>query len=171
VLRGSRQSDRVATPSNQGIVRFFAARQWLLRLIDSARQYRERKTLSGTQAAGKRGEDIAHRYLREHGLHILARRYRLADGSGEIDIIARDGNVLVFVEVKARRDSDYGGPERAIGPEKQRKIIRTARNYVLKSNADWSLVRFDIVTVMLADPPVVNHYQDAFYPARNGRSV
>ena len=156
----------MAARSNQGVDRFGAARQWLLRLFDSARQYRECKALTGTQAAGRRGEDIAHRYLRKQGLHILARRYRLADGSGEIDIIARDGNVLVFIEVKARRDSDYGGPERAIGPEKQRKIIRTARNYVLKSNADWSLVRFDIVTVVLADSPVVNHYPDAFYPVR-----
>lgn len=141
----------------------------LWRLIDAARQFRERGTLTLTQAAGKKGEDIAHRHLRQQGLHIVARRFRLADGSGEIDLIARDGDVLVFVEVKARANPDYGGPERAVGREKQRNIVRTARAYVLKSNADWSLVRFDIITVVLTRPPVVNHYKDAFYPSRWSR--
>jgi putative endonuclease len=169
MLRSPRQSDRLGTRSHKGIARAFAPCQLLWRLIDSVRQYRERNTLTPTQAAGKKGEDIAHRYLRQQGLQIVARRFRLADGSGEIDIIARDGDVLVFVEVKARSNPDYGGPERAVGSEKQRKIIRTARTYVLKSNADWSLIRFDIVTVVLARPPIVNHYKDAFYPARRTR--
>ena len=169
VLRCPRQSNRAGPRSHQAFARIFSARQLFWRLIDAVRQYRERNTLTRTQAAGKKGEDIAHRYLRRQGLQVVARRFRLADGSGEIDIIARDGDVLVFVEVKARGNADYGGPERAVDPEKQRKILRTARTYALKSNADWSLVRFDIITVVLARPTVVNHYKDAFYPARRSR--
>lgn len=97
---------------------------------------------------------------------MVARRFRLEDGSGEVDLIARDRNTLVFVEVKTRRTDSYGPPERAVGAEKQRKLVRAARSYVLKAEADWSQVRFDIVSVVLARPPVVTHFEDAFFPGR-----
>lgn len=133
---------------------------------DKARQWRERFDLTSTEALGRKGEDLAHRYLRSRGYNVIARRFRIEDGSGEIDLIARQRNALVFVEVKTRRTNSYGAPERAVDPDKERKIVRAARSYVLKSGADWSQVRFDIISVVIAKPPVVTHFEDAFFPAR-----
>jgi putative endonuclease len=140
--------------------------QLLGRAGDKARQWRERFELTPTQALGRKGEDVAHRYLRSRGLNVVARRFRLEDGSGEIDLIARDRNILVFVEVKTRRTDSYGAPERAVGVEKERKLVRAARSYVLRAGADWSQVRFDVISVVLAKPPVVTHFEDAFFPGR-----
>lgn len=136
------------------------------RIFDLLRQVRERRTMAAFQATGRKGEDIAHRFLKKNGFHILARRFRLADGSGEIDIIAREGDIIVFVEVKTRNTSWYGGPERALGSEKERNLVRTARSYLLKVGAEWSQARFDIVTVVATNPPVISHYRDAFFPGR-----
>jgi putative endonuclease len=136
------------------------------RVFDILRQFRERRVMAATQATGRKGEDIAHRFLKKNGFHILARRYRLADGSGEVDIIAREGDSIVFVEVKTRLTSSFGGPERALGSQKERNIVRTARSYLLKVGAEWSQARFDIVTVVVANPPVITHYRDAFFPGR-----
>ena len=140
--------------------------QGLWPALDKARQWRERFDLSPTEALGREGEDLAHRYLSSRGLHVVARRFRMPDGSGEVDIIARDRNMLVFVEVKARRSAAYGSPERAIDSEKERRLVRAARSYVLKAGGDWSQVRFDVVTVVLAKRPRVTHYEDAFFPGR-----
>lgn len=136
------------------------------RLSDWLRQFRERRALVSAQASGRKGEDIAHRFLKQNGFHILARRFRLVDGSGEIDIIAREGDLIVFVEVKARHTTEFGGPERAVGNEKEKKLVRAARSYLLRAEADWSQARFDIVTVILSNPPSVSHYRDAFFPGR-----
>jgi putative endonuclease len=141
--------------------------QLIARAGDKARQWRERFDLTPTQALGRKGEDVAHRYLRSRGYNVVARRFRLEDGSGEVDLIARHRNTLAFVEVKTRRTSSYGAPERAVDPEKERKLVRAARSYVLKSGADWSQVRFDIISVVIAKPPVVTHFEDAFFPGRN----
>jgi putative endonuclease len=122
--------------------------------------------LTADQALGRRGEDIAHRYLRSKGLQIMARNFRLPNGSGEIDIVARLAETLIFVEVKTRRSAAYGAPERAVDPEKERHIIRAARSYVLRCGADWSLVRFDIISIVLTSPPSITHYEDAFFPQR-----
>ncbi|MFZ0592817.1 MAG: YraN family protein [Bryobacteraceae bacterium] len=143
-------------------------RTWqpLWRILDLLRQLRERRALAATQALGRKGEDIAHRFLRSKGFHVLARRFRLPDGSGEIDIIARHGDSIVFVEVKTRKTADYGGPERALGREKETSLIRAARSYLLKAGADWSQARFDIITVVASNPPEISHYPDAFFPRR-----
>jgi putative endonuclease len=137
---------------------------WLI--SDTLRQFRERRIMAPTHATGRKGEDIAHRFLKKNGFHILTRRFRLADGSGEIDIIARDGDIIVFVEVKTRLTASFGGPERALGNEKERNLVRAARSYLLKMGADWSQARFDIVTVVMANPPGISHYRDAFFPGR-----
>jgi putative endonuclease len=152
--------------SNQGLIQLLQPKQLLWKLTDFSRQVRQRKTLTGDQALGRRGEDLAHRYLRSLGFHILARNYRVQDGSGEIDIIARDRDILVFVEVKSRRSSEYGTPDRAIDAEKQHKIVRAARSYALRTGADWSRIRFDVITIVFTRPASIVHYEDAFYPAR-----
>src|SRR5581483_2957625 len=86
------------------------------------------------QNSGRRGEDLAHRFLKREGYTIVARNFRLSTGEAEADIIAWDGDTLAIVEVKARESADYGPPERAIGEEKRRHILRAARAYARKAN-------------------------------------
>ncbi len=77
---------------------------------------------------------------------------------GELDIIARDRDTLVFVEVKARTKSGFGGPEGAVTPRKQARLIAAARSYLSTVGSELP-VRFDVVTVL---PGRVTLYQDAF---------
>ncbi len=105
---------------------------------------------------GKRGEDIACRYLRGKGYKIIARNWRSL--FGEIDIIARDGESLVFVEVKTRTGSGFGGPAAALTPRKRRRIITSARAYLSGVESDI-VVRFDLVAV---EGDEITLYQDAF---------
>ena len=78
---------------------------------------------------GKHGEDLVCRELRRRGYAVLARRYRTR--WGEIDIVARDGDTLVFVEVKIRRSAGFGGPLAAVNFTKQRRFINMARSYLM----------------------------------------
>jgi putative endonuclease len=136
--------------------------QLLYRLSDRARQWAQARRLSPEMAAGRKGEDLAHRYLRRKGYRIVARNFRARSGVGEIDLIARDGDYTVIVEVKSRQQDDYGAPERNIGPAKEQSLIRAARDYARRSGTDWMLVRFDVVSVLLRDPVQITHWEDAF---------
>ena len=111
--------------------------------------------------AGRRGEDLAHRFLRRKGFTIVARNYRLAAGDAEADLIAWDHETLAIVEVKSRESEDYGTPERAIGEEKRRHLLRVAREYSRKCGVSWERVRLDVVTVILSDPPRVTLFRGA----------
>ena len=111
--------------------------------------------------AGRRGEDLAHRFLKRHGFTIVARNYRLASGDAEADLIAWDRDTLVIVEVKSRDTGEYGPPERAISEEKRRHIVRVARAYAKKIELPWERVRFDVVTVILREPPEIKLYRNA----------
>jgi putative endonuclease len=112
---------------------------------------------------GRRGEDLAHRYLRRLKYVIVARNYRPASGApGEIDLIARAGRKLIFVEVKMRASNTISFPERAVDDKKQRYVIRTARDYARRANVDWDDVRFDIIAITGLRKPVIEHLKDAF---------
>jgi putative endonuclease len=126
--------------------------------LDSLRQARLRKSKESAQAAGRRGEDLAHRYLQRKGFVIVARNYRLPSGDGEADVIAWDGDTLVFVEVKSRESADYGPPDRAIGPEKLNHMVRVARAYARKTDTPWDRIRFDVISVLLINPPAIEHF-------------
>lgn len=117
---------------------------------------------------GRRGEDLAHRYLQTLGYVIVARNYRLSSGDGEADIIAWDKDKLVFVEVKTRETAKFGPPERAIGEEKRQHMLRIARQYTRKSKTPWEQIRFDIVSVILTRPPKIELIRDAL-PTRSRR--
>ncbi len=119
--------------------------------------------LSPEAALGKRGEDLAHRYLRSSGYMVVARNYRPAGGEVEADIVARQKDIVVFVEVKSRASGDFGAPDRAIGADKQKNIIRAARAYVTRAGIDWSQVRFDTISIVFTDPPSITHLKDAFF--------
>jgi putative endonuclease len=104
---------------------------------------------------GRIGEDLAHRYLRRKGCTIVARNYRTRSGSGEIDLVAWDGPRLAFVEVKTRVSPEFGAPESAVDPEKRDRVLRVARDYARRANVAWDKARFDIVSVVLEDTPVI----------------
>jgi len=108
---------------------------------------------------GRRGEDLAHRFLRRQGYVIVARNYRLPSGDGEADIVAWDGDTLVIVEVKTRENADYGPPDRAIDTEKLRHMRRVALEYGRKTETPWERIRFDVVTVLLRHPPELNIFR------------
>jgi putative endonuclease len=91
------------------------------------------------------GEDLACAELRRRGYAILARRYRTR--YGEIDVIARDGDAIVFVEVKARRDEAFGGGLAAVTAWKQQRIARMATDYLARQGLLDAPCRFDVVTV------------------------
>jgi putative endonuclease len=136
-------------------------------LADRLRQRARRRVSDPDLAAGRRGEDLAHRFLRRQGYTVVARNFRpRSAGAGEVDLIAWERERLVFVEVKSRATDDYGTPERAVDPEKQRHIERAAREYSRRAQVDWDLVRFDIVSVLLTRPPKIELRRDAFGPRR-----
>lgn len=121
-------------------------------VLDSLRHSRRQNT-------GKLGEDLAHRYLRKQGYVVVARNYRLPSGNAEADIIAWDGDTLVIVEVKTRESADYGPPERAIDPDKLRRMRRIALEYARKTETPRERIRFDVVTVLLPERPDVNLFR------------
>ena len=94
---------------------------------------------------GASGEDEAEEELLKEGYEILQKNYK--NKIGEIDIVAKDGEVYCFVEVKTKSDHSYGSPEEMVGPRKQRKILKTAEYYLLENNLDNVDWRVDVVAV------------------------
>lgn len=101
----------------------------------------------GNRRTGDVGESLAVTFLRKNGYVIVEQNYRCA--LGEIDVIARDRGVLVFVEVKARRTERYGGPKWAVTPQKKRKISMVALEYLKKTGQMDTDARFDVVAIRL----------------------
>jgi putative endonuclease len=92
----------------------------------------------------------------------VARNYRTLSGSGEIDLVVWDGGKLVFVEVKTRASQEFGPPESAVDAEKRKRVQRAARDYVRRAEIAWRDTRFDIVSIVLDDPPRIVWLRDAF---------
>ena len=112
-------------------------------------------------ALGKIGEDLACRELERRGYAIVARRYRRR--GGELDIIARDGETVVFVEVKARRDRAFGQAAEAVGFVKRRRMAQLATDYVLRHHLTKSPCRFDVVSIHFdGERPVIEVFKNAF---------
>lgn len=104
---------------------------------------------------------LASRYLMDKGFAVL--RYNWRYGHKEIDLIARERDTLVFVEVKSRRDECYGNAYDAVTPDKIRRLISAAEAYVMRYKID-SPYRFDIVTVVgTCEPYRIEHIRDAFH--------
>jgi putative endonuclease len=135
-------------------------------LFDKLRDAKRRKTWAPDLATGRRGEDLAHRFLRKRGFTIVARNYRLAAGDAEADLIAWEHESLVIVEVKSRESAEFGSPDRAVSEEKRLALVRVAREYAKKTETPLERVRFDVVTVVLCGRPTIEHFRDAFRPAR-----
>ena len=131
----------------------------MIGLIYRAADALRRRALANNH--GRLGEDLAHRYLRRHGCTIVARNYRPRSGAGEIDIVAWQGETLVFVEVKTRVSAEFGTPDRAVDAEKQERVRRAARDYARRAGVEWDSTRFDIVSVLLA-PVRIEWNRNAF---------
>lgn len=105
-------------------------------------------TLTPRQLRGQAAERTAHSYLTQRGLQMLTRNYLCA--AGEIDLIMRDGDDLVFVEVRYRKSSLFGGSAETVTPAKQRKLIKAALDYLQhhKLNVHTTPCRFDVVAIL-----------------------
>ena len=120
-----------------------------------------RKKCKIRKDTGRHGEDLAADFLDRKGYTILRRNFRLR--SGEIDIIAQDGNLLVFIEVKTRSCSRFGSPFDAVDVHKQHQITRTALAFMSSEMPRDTAVRFDVIGVYLdGNTPRIEHLKNAF---------
>ncbi len=113
-------------------------------------------------AVGAYGERVALRHLLDDGMVVLARNWRCRDG--EIDIIARDGDALVFCEVKTRRSIEYGLPAEAVVTAKVRRLRRLATQWIDLADTHAPEIRFDVLSVrpQRTGAASVEHLRDAF---------
>lgn len=114
------------------------------------------------RAFGRIAESEAERYLRRKGYRILARNVRAP--SGELDLVAETADVLVFVEVKARRTSSHGGASYAVDARKQARIVRLAAQYLARHRVRDRACRFDVVLFKggSVKPEEIEHIENAF---------
>ena len=119
--------------------------------------------MSQSKEVARIGEERAAQYLKERGYQILERNYRLR--TGEIDLIAKQGNQIVFVEVKTRRTLKFGVPQAAVTPTKQKQISKLALSYLQTNDLLDTPCRFDVVAIFLSStstPAKLKHIQNAF---------
>ncbi|MBS0265417.1 MAG: YraN family protein [Planctomycetes bacterium] len=119
---------------------------------------------------GDEGERLAARYLRRQGYRILARQYRTP--LGEIDLVARDGARIVFVEVKTRRTAEAGLPHEAVDRAKQAQLTRLALAFLKRYRLLDQPARFDVISILwegAASEPRIVHYPNAFEPPGHGQ--
>ena len=118
---------------------------------------------------GRRGEDLAARYLESKGLVVLERRYRF--NRAEVDLICfhpsadGDGGEIVFVEVKTRSGTGFGRPEEAVTEAKQRQLFRAAEAFMHERKLEGALARFDVVAILIrhGGRPEIRHFENAFW--------
>jgi putative endonuclease len=112
-------------------------------------------------ALGKIGEDLACAELERRGYEVLERRYR--QRGGDLDIVARDGRTVVFVEVKAREGRDFGEAAEAVTARKRRRMTQLALDYLARHRLTECACRFDVVSIHMENElPVIQLFQNAF---------
>ncbi|MFY0628331.1 MAG: YraN family protein [Reichenbachiella sp.] len=116
------------------------------------------KKSTNTQELGKAGEEEASKYYKSRGFTLVAQNYRYK--RGEIDLIARKENLIVFVEVKYRKNEKFGFPEEFVSEGQKERIISAADNYIQDNHWTGS-IRFDIIA--LNGKLEMQHFEDAFY--------
>lgn len=99
---------------------------------------------------GNKGENLAYSYLRKQGLEIIERNYR--NNFGEIDIIAKDGDIFVIVEVKSKTNNLNGLPEEMVNYYKKKKLINTAKSYFVENQIDYPDWRIDVIGINFTAP-------------------
>jgi len=119
--------------------------------------------MDGRGATGRSAENLAVALLLKRGYRIVARNWRRPEG--ELDVVADDGGVCVFVEVRSRTGEEFGHPLESVNPRKRRQIVRAARLYLDAEPTQAAGFRFDVVGVTFFDdgrPPECVHIEDAF---------
>lgn len=109
---------------------------------------------------GQKGEARATLFLKNSGFTILATNFRTP--FAEIDIIAKEAEVFCFIEVKTRTSITKALPKESVNMKKQKKIIMGARQYLKTNRLFHARSRFDVIEIILTDPPVINHLKNAF---------
>ncbi len=119
-------------------------------------------TVDKKRLIGLKGEELAIRFLKKRGYKIIARNFRCRHG--EIDVVASEGDTIVFVEIKARSTVDFSLPQDAVDHHKQAKVIHAATTYLMEKKLyDQVPVRFDVVAVNLnSTKPKIELIKDAF---------
>ncbi len=119
--------------------------------------------MTDKQRKGKQGEMLAARYLASKGYSILETNWRYS--RSEIDIIAKQGDTLVFVEVKTRSSNHVMDPEDSISPAKVKRIADAATRYMDFTAHEWA-IRFDVIGILLKanGQYEIHHHQDSFFP-------
>lgn len=124
------------------------------------------KYLAGSMAdhnqLGEKGENLAVKELQRKGYSILAVNWR--SGKNELDVVARIGDTIVFVEVKTRSTDFFGDPSGAVSMGKQKRTIRAANDYLEQHALDFE-ARFDIISIVtVKNRTSIDHMEDAFFP-------
>ena len=113
------------------------------------------------QKFGKKAEALAEEYLKRKGFQILKRNYRY--GHKEIDLIGKDGNTIVFIEVKAARSKSFGAPQQWVNLKKQKNLIEVANDFIQKENVTDCDFRFDVLAISYQKgEEVIDHIKNAF---------
>ncbi|MDN5203330.1 YraN family protein [Fulvivirgaceae bacterium BMA10] len=109
---------------------------------------------------GKKGEELAVEFLQKKGFEIIERNYRI--GKAELDIIAKNENLMIFIEVKTRTNNRFGFPESFVDRRKENLITEAAEQYTY--DCQWhGNIRFDIIAISLKPNLEIEHFEDAFY--------
>ncbi len=146
-----------------GILRFYLWRKLFKargqRLLDWIRCWWRHEDVR--RLRGRRGERLAERFLRRQGYKLVMRNYRLRQG--EIDLIMRDGETLVFVEVKMRQSEEFVATEKVVHFAKQQHLRRAAQRYIYQTKSQQRPCRFDVVVVLgEGRRHEIKHYTNAF---------
>jgi putative endonuclease len=113
------------------------------------------------QKLGALGEEAAADLLRKQGFRIVAQNHRCR--LGEVDLVAENAELLVFVEVRTRRTAAFGGPEETVNFRKQRRVIAAARDWLAQRRGPAKAMRFDVVAVVDGPGgPSLTHFENAF---------
>jgi putative endonuclease len=130
-------------------------------MLKTSRWFKKLPDTNPKSITGQKGEQAAEHYLQIQGYRTLARNWLCK--VGEIDLIMQDGQTRVFVEVRTRHSTTFGAGLDTVGPDKQRKIINTARFYQQIENY-WGDIRFDVVSIEIRkdNDPAIEHISHAF---------
>lgn len=130
---------------------------------------RGRSAIANGEKLGDRGEALAVRYLKQQKYRILDTQHRNA--YGEVDIIAKDGDWVVFVEVKTRSSTEAGRPLEAVDRRKQQRLTRIALAWLKQKKKLGQPARFDVISIVWRDDsgPELQHFKNAFEPIGDGQ--
>ena len=109
---------------------------------------------------GKTGEEIGTKYLIKNGYRIIIRNFRCRQG--EIDIIAQDKNEIVFIEVKTRKNTNYGYPIDAVDKRKQKHILNASKYYIYINKLEKRNIRFDVIEIYKKEKFYINHIKNIY---------